>query len=289
MHMYTRFAIDKKDISIPNIDIPLSTRASENTLSAIKLQADSILNRLNVNLDTRASENTLLAIKSQTDKLSFDANNRLAIQNPPNLDVALSTIARENTLSAIKSQTDKLTFDTANRLAVQNPPNLDVLLSSRASESTLSAIKSQTDKLTFDANNRLAVQNPPNLDVALSTRATESTLATIKDRTVPVLKGSIFNTSISANTNIFSSDLTPSYSPTLFRIYVCFNAAGVLTVRRTRGGTTVSEILNAGNNLNANCAYMFDVIVESGDSINLQYSVAATAICIRVVEVPMCQ
>ena len=114
-------------------------------------------------------------------------------------------------------------------------------------------------------------------------------MSSLLSRILVIQKASIFNTSIAANTNIFSSNLTPSHSPTLLRIYVCFNASGVLTVRRTRGGTTVSEILNAGNNLNANCAYMFDVIVESGDSINLQYSVAATAICIRVVEVPMCQ
>jgi len=114
-------------------------------------------------------------------------------------------------------------------------------------------------------------------------------MSSLLSRILVIQKASIFNTSIAANTNIFSSDLTPSYSPTLFRIYACFSASGVLTVRRTRGGTTVSEILNAGSSLNANCAYMFDVIVESGDSINLQYSVAATAICIRVVEVPMCQ
>ena len=52
-----------------------------------------------------------------------------------------TTGVRESIVGAIKSKTDKLTFDANNRLAVQNPPNLDVLLSTRASESTLSAIK----------------------------------------------------------------------------------------------------------------------------------------------------
>ena len=46
-----------------------------------------------------------------------------------NLDVALSSRASETTLSGIKSQTDKLTFDASNRLAIQNPPNMDVTLS----------------------------------------------------------------------------------------------------------------------------------------------------------------
>jgi hypothetical protein len=35
----------------------------------------------------------------------------------------------------------------------------------------------------------------------------------------------------------------------------------------------------------ANAAYMFDVIVESGETVNLQYSVDATALCIKVCEV----
>jgi hypothetical protein len=52
---------------------------------------------------TGVSESIVGAIKSKTDKLTFDANNRLAIQNPPNLDVALSTRASEATLSAIKN------------------------------------------------------------------------------------------------------------------------------------------------------------------------------------------
>jgi hypothetical protein len=102
----------------------------------------------------------------------------------------------------------------------------------------------------------------------------------------PILKGSIFNTAISANTNIFSSDLSPTNSPTTFRIYACFNASGVLTVKRTKASTTVSEQLNGGTALNANASYIFDIIVETGETINLQYSVAATAVVLKVVEVP---
>ena len=73
---------------IKNLDVLLSTRASESTLSAIKSKTDN----LDVLLSTRASETTLSAIKSKTD----------------NLDVLLSTRASETTLSAIKSKTDNL-------------------------------------------------------------------------------------------------------------------------------------------------------------------------------------
>jgi hypothetical protein len=102
----------------------------------------------------------------------------------------------------------------------------------------------------------------------------------------PILKGSVFNTAVTANTNVFSSDLSPTSTPTTFRIYVCFSASGVLTVKRTRAGVTISEQLNGGSPLSANAAYAFDIPVESGESINLQYSVDAVALKLTVIEVP---
>jgi len=101
-----------------------------------------------------------------------------------------------------------------------------------------------------------------------------------------ILKGSLFNIHISANTDIFAADLSPTNTPTTFRLYVCFDTSGVLTVRRKSGAVTVSEQLNAGIALTANSAYMFDILVESDESINLQYSADATAICIKICEVP---
>jgi hypothetical protein len=101
----------------------------------------------------------------------------------------------------------------------------------------------------------------------------------------PILKGSIFNTLIGANTNFFASNLTPTYSPTIFRIYITNDTAGKLNVKRTRGATTVTETLNSGNDLSTGCAYIFDIAVESGDSINLQYSVTGTVLVCKVMEV----
>jgi hypothetical protein len=98
------------------------------------------------------------------------------------------------------------------------------------------------------------------------------------------LKGKIINTSIAANTNFFGSNLAPSASPVIFRINVTMNTAGVLTVRRTDGATTVSEQLNGGSNLIANASYIFDTIVATGQTINLQYSTSATIVSCIVVE-----
>jgi len=98
-------------------------------------------------------------------------------------------------------------------------------------------------------------------------------------------KGKVFNTGITANTNIFTTDLTPTYKPCIFRIYCCFSASGVLTVRRTYVGVTVSENLNSGTTLVANASYMFDIVVDEDETINIQYSVSATCIKLSVVEI----
>jgi hypothetical protein len=122
--------------------------------------------------------------------------------------------------------------------------------------------------------------NLQNLDIALST---------LRDFFRPLVKGSVFNQSVTADTNIFSSNLTPSLAtttnPSYFRIFACFDASGVLSVVKTRGTVTVTMQLNSGNALNANCLYAFDIIVESGESINLQYSVNATALELKVEEI----
>jgi len=112
-------------------------------------------------------------------------------------------------------------------------------------------------------------------------------LGLAKDATLrPIIKASLFNTSVSANTNILSSDITPTNSPATFRIYATFDTAGVLSVMRTRSSTTVAEQLNGGSQLTAGAPYIFDIIVESGDSINLQYSVNATLLVLKIIEIP---
>lgn len=101
-----------------------------------------------------------------------------------------------------------------------------------------------------------------------------------------ISKGSVFEESVTADTDIFDPDLEPTNSPTTFRIYACFDANGVLSVARTTDEGTVTELLNGGAKLNADAAYIFDIIVESGESINIQYSVNTTALTLKVLEVP---
>jgi len=102
-------------------------------------------------------------------------------------------------------------------------------------------------------------------------------------------KDSKFNESVTANTDIFSTALSSSYASSTyisnFRIYAVFNASGVLSVRRTQNGTTIEEKLNSGNTLSADCTYVFDIVVEEGQTINLRYSNNATALILTVAEI----
>jgi len=163
-----------------NLDVALSTRASESTLSALKNALASVgTDKVRVSL--------IDALPAGTNKIgSVDIGN---FPTDYAKDATLSSeltrkIKGDQGLLKQVSSTDLRLDVYASYVA--NPPNLDVALSTRASESTLSGIKAQTDKLTFDSSNRLKVlleslPNPSNLDVALSTRASEATLSAIKN------------------------------------------------------------------------------------------------------------
>ncbi|MEM1820412.1 MAG: hypothetical protein QXU64_02340, partial [Thermofilaceae archaeon] len=130
----------------PNLDVALSTRASESTLS-------SILGRLDVALSTRASEATLAAVRDRLpSSLTSAGNLRTAI-----MEDAVG-IARESTLSSILGR-------------------LDVALSTRASESTLVAVRDRLpSSLTTAGNLKTAIMEDA---VGL---ARNSTVAAVRDR-----------------------------------------------------------------------------------------------------------
>jgi len=101
----------------------------------------------------------------------------------------------------------------------------------------------------------------------------------------PLLLESLFNQSVSADTNFFSSYLTPSYNSSTFRIYACFDTSGILSVVKKIEDTEIVIQLNSGRSLNANCLYAFDIATVSGEEINFRYSVDAIALDVKVYEV----
>lgn len=93
-----------------------------------------------------------------------------------------------------------------------------------------------------------------------------------------------FNKPVTANTDILTAYLTPVKLPSVLAIYATFDVAGFIKVRRKMAGTTITENLNNGQNLNANSAQIFDVFVDTGESINLQFSATGTALSLKLVE-----
>lgn len=84
-------------------------------------------------------------------------------------------------------------------------------------------------------------------------------------------RGTVFNTATpAADADLLTTaiDTTTKY----LRIYACFSVAGKLTVRVTNTAATVTEILNGDTNLVAGAAYMFDIPITYGDTINFRYS-----------------
>jgi hypothetical protein len=78
-----------------------------------------------------------------------------------------------------------------------------------------------------------------------------------------------------ANTNLITDIAGPSTTTSgavKFVIYMAVSiATGVINLKRTRGGTTVTEQLTTGNTA-ANLGYTFEIFVDQGETINIQYS-----------------
>lgn len=109
----------------------------------------SILSRLDVNLSTRASEATLSGIKAQTDKLTFDSNGNLLI------GIAADTvgIAKDSTVAAIRDRLpSSLTSNGNFKIAILE----DAV--GIAKDSTVAAIRDRLpSSLTSNGNFRIAV------------------------------------------------------------------------------------------------------------------------------------
>ena len=99
------------------------------------------------------------------------------------------------------------------------------------------------------------------------------------------IKGRIFNTAIGAAANFFTPALAPTSSPCTFRIYMAFDTAGIISIQRTSGGVTVAERLNQATALTVNSAYIFDIMVQEDDTINIQHAAGAQILYCLVVEI----
>ena len=98
----------------------------------------------------------------------------------------------------------------------------------------------------------------------------------------PKLVGEIISTAISANTDIFASDLE-AVEDGYWIIKITTDTAGYPIVKETPSGSTssVTSGLNESGDLAVNSWYEFWLTGRKGDKINLQFSADAT-VTIRV-------
>ena len=99
------------------------------------------------------------------------------------------------------------------------------------------------------------------------------------------LLGFLINTSISANSNFFSSPLAIQ-QPSRVKIIILPASSGTLSLILNSGSSTVSGNLNSGAQLNAGSWFEFEIDLPPGVSINLQYS-ASTTVTVFVIATPL--
>ena len=107
----------------------------------------------------------------------------------------------------------------------------------------------------------------------------------LKTQFTSIEKANEHNGSVTADTDILSSKITPANAPCLFRIMVCLDAAGVFSAMITKSDSEQQLKLNSAGNLVADAPYMFDLLVHDGDSVNFQHSADATLKVLRVQEI----
>lgn len=107
------------------------------------------------------------------------------------------------------------------------------------------------------------------------------------ERLRPVEKAAVHNTAILANTDILSLAITPTYSRNcvIFRIMVAMDAGGIFRATLTRATVTVTLDFNTGFFLIPDTIHTFDLLVHVYDTVNFQYSAAATLLALRVQEI----
>jgi len=118
----------------------------------------------------------------------------------------------------------------------------------------------------------------------ISVNVTGGTVNSVKQPDATLL-GQVVRGSITANANIFSSNLSIT-QPSRILTVAAASASGTLSLALTVGTTTVQNHFNSGNALNASSWYEFAIDLPSGVQINYQYT-SSTTITILVLSEPL--
>jgi len=107
--------------------------------------------------------------------------------------------------------------------------------------------------------------------------------ASVRDTFKPVLKDEKLGVSVTANTDIFTSDITIDNNGFVIFQFITDTAGyPIVKVKPSGAASYQSGGLNESSNLSVNSWYEFWLTVKSGDSLNVQFSASATSLTVRV-------
>src|SRR5579875_1551009 len=212
---------------------------------------------------------TRKTVVTQTSQANVTISN--PIDSSGNVKVAVENFPLD-TSGNIK--VDVQNFPSSQNVTVTNTAN--VTISNPIDSSGNVKVAVENFPLDTSGNIKVDVQNFPSSQNVTVTN-------TVTTQRSESLLGQALGASVSANTNIFSSNLSASASGRL-RILISVSSATTVSLILTPSGSTTSysATLNGGNNLSAGAWYEFDFPVISGDQINFQVGAAVT-VTIRVI------
>jgi hypothetical protein len=200
------------------------------------------------------------------------------------LDVALSTRATEATLASVKTAVETIdNFISGTRGLVTEDNSAAI----KAAVETIDNFISGSRGLVTEDNSaaiKTAVEVIDNFISGSRGLVTEDNSASILAKLVPLAKASQHGVAETADTDILAADLSPTNTPCLFRTMVMLETSGVFSAILKNGGVNKTLKLNGGTALTASCAYVFDILVHSGDTVNFQTSVSGN-VTLRVQEI----
>lgn len=85
-----------------------------------------------------------------------------------------------------------------------------------------------------------------------------------------------------ANSDLFSTDMTPNLSASTYRITIALKSASVVNVKEDDGNSVVNYDLNSGATIDADEVHVFDVPVRDTSSYNIQLE---SSVGIKVLQV----
>ena len=226
---YVKSKLDSLDISLSSLRDAL--RGTDNrTLTDVYNVSNSILSKLDVNLSTRASETTLSALSGKFPSAVALADN---LSNPTTTIIGSALLGFDGTYYR------RLMADTSGKLkvaldSIPNPPNLDISLSALRDALRGTGNKTLTD-LDTDLNNILG-RLPASLTAGGNFKIAilEDSAGLLKDTKIPNPLGIITNQDVigsTANVLAVVNMLTPSRQP-----YTIANIA----VSTTESSTSIS-------------------------------------------------